>query len=430
MKKIPIVLITSICVYGSVHAQQKKLQVGDTLPRIVLSNLLNYPDKQITIPANSGMWLILDLWTTNCGACVEAFPKIKQLQDEFAGKVEWLMITMQSKEQITHFLQRRKKLTGLGMSLPVVCGDSLMNNYFQPDGYPHCVWIDETGVIRSVTGGMEVTEAHIQSILRNKNFQMDQKDDSSILVDYDKPLFINNNAGDGRQLKWSTTLSKYIKGLPPINSVRYTDSSYSTINSFNQTIKRLYQHAFNDDEGFGDFYSISESRTEFNVKDTTKYVYYIDGKVQYENFYCYQAILPMLPYHELKSIMQGDLKKYFGLNARMEKRNRLCWVLSARDTILFKSKGGKEWHNWDGVNFADIYSNCPFNDLRCQIEYVFLQRSPYPFLDEMLCKERVDIILEDIRENDPETVIRALAKYGISLKLENRTIDVLVIYEQ
>jgi thiol-disulfide isomerase/thioredoxin len=429
MKQILIIFTLITCMHATVSAQQKKLQVGDTLHPMVLSNLLNYPDKQITIPANSGKWLILDLWTTNCGACVEAFPKIKQLQDEFSGKVEWLLVTAQTKEEIVHFLQKRKKLTGLGMSLPVVCGDSLLNNYFQPDGYPHCVWIDSSGIVRSVTAGREVTKTNIESILKNRNFQMDQKDDSSILVDYDKPLFINNNAGDGRQLMWSTTISKFIKGLQPINSVRYTDSGYSTINSFNQTIKRLYQHAFNDDEGFGDFYAISESRTEFNVKDTTKYVYYIDGKVQYENFYCYQAILPRLSYHELKSIMQGDLRKYFGLNARMEKRNRLCWVLSARDTILFKSKGGKEWYNWDGVNFADIYSNCSFNYVRCQIEYVFLQRSPYPFLDEMHCNERVDIILEDIKENDLETIIRALAKYGISLKLENRAIDVLVIDE-
>jgi thiol-disulfide isomerase/thioredoxin len=430
MKQIPIILTTLICVYGSVQAQQKKLQVGDTLPGMVLTNLLNYPAKEIRLPDHSGKWLILDLWTTGCGACVEAFPKIKQLQNEFAGKVDWLLVTTQPKEEIIHFVQKRKILTGLGMSLPVVCGDSLLNNYFQPDGYPHCVWIDGTDVIRSVTAGREVTEFNIQAILQNRNFQMDQKDDSSILVDYDKPLFINNNAGDGRQLMWSTTLSKYIKGLPPINSVYYTDSGYTAINSFNQTIKWLYQHAFNDDEGFGDFYAITDSRTEFNIKDTTKYVYYINGNVQYENFYCYQAILPKLPYHELKSIMQGDLRKYFGLNARMEKRNRLCWVLSARDTIMFKSKGGKSHADWDGVNYTKTYSNCSFDQVRAFVEYVLLLQSPYPFLNEIHCKEMVDITLVDLKEDDPDSAIRALAKYGISLKLENRTIDVLVIYEQ
>ncbi len=407
----------------------KKASAGDTLPVTVISNLLNYPAKQITLPANSGKWLILDLWTTNCGACIEAFLKIKQLHDEFAGKVEWLLVTTQPKEQITNFLQKRKKLTGLGMSLPVVYGDSLLTNYFQPDGYPHCVWIDETGVIRSVTAGREVTESNILAILQNRNFQMDQKDDSSILVDYDKPLFINNNAGDGRQLIWSTTLSKYIKGLPPINSVYYNDGGYTAINSFNQTIKWPYQHAFNDDEGFGDFYAITDSRTEFNIKDTTKYVYYIDGKVQYENFYCYQAILPRMSYHELKSVMQGDLRKYFGLNARMEKRNRLCWVLSARDAIMFKSKGGKSQANWDGVNYTKTYSNCSFDEVRAFIEYVLLLQSPYPFLNEIHCKEMVDITLIDVKEDDPDSVIKSLAKYGISLKLENRTIDVFVIDE-
>ena len=134
MKQIPIILTTLICVYGSVQAQQKKLQVGDTLPGMVLTNLLNYPAKEIRLPDHSGKWLILDLWTTGCGACVEAFPKIKQLQNEFAGKVDWLLVTTQPKEEIIHFVQKRKILTGLGMSLPVVCGDSLLNNYFQPKG--------------------------------------------------------------------------------------------------------------------------------------------------------------------------------------------------------------------------------------------------------------------------------------------------------
>jgi hypothetical protein len=35
----------------------------------------------------------------------------------------------------------------------------------------------------------------------------------------------------------------------------------------------------------------------------------------------------------------------------------------------------------------------------------------------------------DLKEDDPDSAIRALAKYGISLKLENRAIDVLVIDE-
>ncbi len=428
MKRTFIILTILLCIQEAIHAQQKRLQVGDTLPQMVLSNLLNCPAKQITIPANSGKWLILELWTTGCGACVKAFPKIKQLQDEFAGKVEWLLVTTQPKEEIIHFLQKRKKLTGLGMSLPVVCGDSLLNNYFQPDGYPHCVWIDETGVIRSVTGGMEVTGAHIESILRNKNFQMDQKDDSTVTVNIDSPLYNYGNNASGKELKWSTTLSKYMHYIPWIEGFHISDS-ISSITAFNESIKRLYQIAFNDDTGYGDLYYLNDNRLEFNIKDTTKYVFKINGEYQYDNFYCYQAILPRMSVKELKLIMQADLKKYFGLNARMIKMNRLCWVLSAKDTMLFKSKGGKESGNWDGSSFTSKFTNAPFEEVRSYIQYQQIGLSPYPFINEINCNENVDLTLEGLIQNEPNTLIRALKKNGIMLKLENRDIDVLVIDE-
>jgi thiol-disulfide isomerase/thioredoxin len=428
MKRVFNILTILLCIQEAVHAQQKKLQVGDTLPPMVLSNLLNYPAKEIRLPDHSGKWLILDLWTTGCGACVEAFPKIKQLQNEFAGEVEWLMITMQSKEKITHFLQKRKILTGLGMSLPVVCGDSLLNNYFQPNGYPHCVWIDETGVIRSVTGGMEVTEEHVRSILRNKNFQMDQKDDSTVIINIDSPLYNYGNNASGKELKWSTTLSKYMHYIPWMEGFHISDS-ISSITAFNESIKRLYQIAFNDDTGYGDLYYLADSRLEFNIKDTTKYVFKINGEYQYENFYCYQAILPRKSVKELKLIMQADLKKYFGLNARMIKKNRLCWVLSAKDTMLFKSKGGKESSYWDGSNYEASFTNCSFNEVRSYFEHVLLQFSTFPLMNEISCNENVDMVLENIEVRNVNSLVTALRKYEISLKLEYRPIDVLVIDE-
>jgi hypothetical protein len=156
-----------------------------------------------------------------------------------------------------------------------------------------------------------------------------------------------------------------------------TTDTKSCISAYNASIKRLCQIAFNDDKGQGDSYWLPDSRTELRIKDTAKYVFFVDGKIKYDNLYSYQAILPKMSVPDLKYIMQNDLKKYFNIDAKMEKKYRPCWVLSAKDTLSFKSKGGLQSQQWDGVNFRRIMHNCQFDDFRIYMEHIFLQFSPF-----------------------------------------------------
>lgn len=426
MKRLCVVIVMS-CLTPSVFTQVSRLQVGDRLPISVVTQILNYPGNSLRLPLTNGKWLMLDFWTTGCTACIRAFPKIKQLQDEFGDRVQWILVNSQSKEEILHFLKKRRQLTGLDMLIPSIYRDSVLTGYFKPDGFPHCVWIDSSGVVRSITSDREVTEANIRDILNNTGMPMEQKDDSTVMYS-NTPLYDKGKYSDSSMLIWSTTFSKYLRFFPFESGFSITENR-SCISAYNSSVKRLYQIAFNDDKGLGNFYQLAESRTELQTKDTAKYVYIVDGKFKYENLYSYQAILPKMSVPDMKNVMQNDLKKYFNFDARMEKKYRLCWVLSTRDTLAFKTSGGNQNMLWDGVNFEEIVNNTPFDEFRIYLEHIFLQFSPFPLINDIKTDEHIDLILKNIKMYDPDSIKKALKNYGITLNLENRLIDVLVIAE-
>ena len=420
------------------------------MPDIAFNSLINYTGKTIKLSDFKGKRILLDFWSTRCSSCIESFPKITSLQDEFKGKLQVIMVTYQPKELVQNFLVNGKRMQKLNMPLPMICNDTILRQFFPHRGDPYYAWIDENGSIKYLTSGSsDVNHNNINAFVNKLPVSITKKGEGEGESAKDnnispfQPLFVNDNGGDGKQLLWYSSVSRYVKGFPTIQGIFHPDSSFIARPTYNpdrkmtntkvgfaitNSIKGMFQVAYND---FTNQSNVPENRTILLVKDTSKYVWEVNHVIQWNtNLYNYQLITPStLSYAQVQTMMQEDLKRYFGLNASMEKRRVKCWVLRAEDTSLIKSKGGNKVNEWELDNYRVTMKNITKEDLQWRFIYNFLQLSPYPFVDETNYTGNVDMTLEDIIFDNSETFIKALKKYKMTLSLEDHDINMLVISE-
>src|SRR4029077_17156106 len=172
------------------------LEVGDRAEDINLRNLINYPTDAAKISDFKGKLLILDFWSTHCAACINSWPKAMQLQKQFDGKVQFILVNpWEKKETVQKIFLKRKELASLVVDLPTVCGDSSLLHLFDISGVPLIVWINDSGYVKSISYGGSLNSKNINSILQEDFYTMPQKINNSELIPVagSMPMFINGN---------------------------------------------------------------------------------------------------------------------------------------------------------------------------------------------------------------------------------------------
>lgn len=402
-------------------ARSQSLSVGDTVPSM-LYHMLQKPGD------SANQFVILDFWATYCVSCIENIPHLEQLQNRFGDSLRIIMVTEQACEISDRFLQKRRILTGRNNLLPVICGDTIWSKFFAHESVPHYAWLDNNGVVKYLTQSDAVNERNIATVLKNQHIITNEINDKPVPVSLFRPLFINQNGGDGSELMYFSVLSEYVKGIPSISGIfESPDRQKSFAVGFSQTIKSLFQIAYND---FENQWYIPDNRTILLVNDTGKYVFRLNGKNHYENFYNYQLITPWKSYEEMRRMMRDDLKKYFNLEAFMKKKKMKCWVLTSSDTNLIHSPGGAVADQWDLGEFRFVLKNVPVKTLERRFIYNLLEHSQFPFVNETCVRGNIDLQLDNIQLDNIESIQQALKKWKLTLKLEYREVRYLIIKEK
>lgn len=172
--------------YGVAQQPQAKakLKIGDKIPESVWNLSMatfnqNLDGQHITLSTYKGKLIILDFWATWCGGCIQSFPKMDSIQTMFGDKIRLLLInsieTKDSDEKIRTVVNRMEKTMGSRFHLPIIIGDSVLTRLFQVNSLPHCIWIDKNGYIIGITDSKQITRETIRSILKNENFQIQNK---------------------------------------------------------------------------------------------------------------------------------------------------------------------------------------------------------------------------------------------------------------
>ena len=126
------------------------LTIGSKVPDLALENMIGYGKEKEQLSTFRGKFVVLDFWYTACKTCVQAFPKLEALQQQFQDRLVIMPVSfLQSKKEITAFLEKRKK-AGHRVGLPTPVYPTRDNDWyrlFPSEGFPLLVWVNPPGTL-------------------------------------------------------------------------------------------------------------------------------------------------------------------------------------------------------------------------------------------------------------------------------------------
>lgn len=127
------------------------------------NTILNNTSSHTTLNQFKNEITIIDFFGTWCIPCVKALPHLYTLQNKF-NKVSIILISNEEQPKLSKFINARKPF-----AFPVVADqDNRFTSLFQPPSYPYTIVINKGGKIIAVTDAASVSEANIDSWLKEK----------------------------------------------------------------------------------------------------------------------------------------------------------------------------------------------------------------------------------------------------------------------
>ncbi|MGV3528115.1 MAG: TlpA family protein disulfide reductase [Flavisolibacter sp.] len=147
----------------------KPLTIGDTVPDVVLENIINYSSPEARVSDFNGKVLLLDFWASWCGPCLKKLPGLDALQRKHAANLQVLLVSRKSSidtyERLCTFFETKRTPSGENYILPDVVGDATLGQLFPHKSIPYMVVIDTAGTVKAFLSGDDLTLERIQSFL-------------------------------------------------------------------------------------------------------------------------------------------------------------------------------------------------------------------------------------------------------------------------
>jgi thiol-disulfide isomerase/thioredoxin len=384
-------------------------------PDFVFDTLLNYKNEKLALSELKGRFVIIDFWGTFCIPCINAIPKMEQLQRKFGDSLQVLMVATDGFQKAKQFYETRVK-ANKPMHLPCAINRKFVR-YFQIKEVSTYVWIDDKGYIKAITDESQITDQQVADFIRGKSIQVRQKV-KTVFRDHKNSLVTTANEMDSGSVLYNSSFTKYLNGFVPTYSP--LTRGRTKVSVTNLGISLLYRIAFGDTANAIDYNrTVIESAhpEKLNCPANESYETW-----RFDNTFCYELIVPKEKQKDILKIMQAELKRMFGYNAFQEYRTQKCLVLTAE----------KDFHFWANKTATPrlVYStggitvtNHPFAKFSGMIQHY---RQENIILDETGITGNIDINLQ-AEMNDVESVMQALEKYGLHLRWEDRLVQVLVI---
>jgi len=414
----------------SVHLVPVK--IGDKVPAYPLNHLVNYPKQGVKLTEFKGKILILDFWTVNCSSCLKSWPELLKLQQEFKDTIQIVLVNVYEDEQkMKSFLEKRDKVFGVKMTLPVACGDLQLRKLFPFYSVPHTVFIDKDGTVKYMAAGYYLNRETIRNMIDGKKMEVEEKTDDFDEFKPNKPLFINGHVSEkqkGADVIWTSVITPYSPRMPTASDFgRWEGTSYGWISNYpiRDMFRILYGRGVNE---LNIDLKVQLGQVVFKTVDTSGLVMNVNGIVKTKNFYTIQMTSKRdIPLEGIRKKMIIDLEQCFGLKTGWEKQIKKCLIISRSKMPLAEYREGEKLAR-SGIGLLN------FNKLRIaelidqlNLSVPLFGNSAYPLIDETNFKGELGKISFEGNVNDMGTVKEVLNKYGLDLSVADRVIDVLVI---
>lgn len=338
MKKALIICCVCLLAQPPSIAQVHPLTVGDSLPHLLLHNILNFHSASASTASARGKLLLLDFGATTCLPCIKAIPLLDSMQRLFPGDLQVFMVTREKKQKVSQFLSKNK--FAKNSRLPVITEDTLLAAFFPHTALPHEVWINADGIITAITGHEYINAANIKKIIDKQPVNWPLKSDAQ-----PGPMAENSN-GYITLLKdplYFSSFSRYTPGYKKgFSTVIDTAKNTVTITCINLTVPEIYKSILGLKPG--SFYP-KQLIVDTSILPRCFYDSSIGYRAAWEqqNTYCYRQSFPrQASLQQLRQKMMLELDICIGITAQFEKQQQDCWVLRLGDSLLATGSKSKK----------------------------------------------------------------------------------------
>ncbi len=425
LQKFLCLIIIQTLTFSGYSQNIHSLNIGDTIPNFQIGKFLNSPESNVSIKDYKGKLVILDFWNKGCHSCLEAFPKMEKLQQEFPSTIKILLVTNDKKEDVEKLFKRVK-----APLLPIITDDTILTNMFPHLSVPHHVWINKDGIVKFITDGYNATKSNIKKVLDDSAISLNIRREVN---DFDRSMPIWEE-GNGRLKKYIDFYSIGTKRIKENAQTRW-GMSKDTINYsmgfkfFNVPLLNLYKMAFG--------YSIYKSefkhnnRINFNLPDSgfrfNRPVNSDSLSKWLDNYLvCYESKWDIFNDSAAFQFLQGDLNRFFPYSVRIEEKKVLCYTLELVNPKINLVAGGNPSISTRGEN---IYiKNVSISGMVESLNSLEIFKKS-PLIDYTHNKGKVDLVLKDSK-SDIKNLKKQLLIYGFKLKENYEIINMLTISEK
>ena len=337
--KTIIVVLGMLLPVLSVHAQDiKPLSIGDTVPNLVLHNVINYKDSVIRLSDFKDKLVILDFMNTGCSSCIAALPPMDSLSKASHGKVHFFLSIPEHANRARAFIQTNP--IGKKVLFPVVTADQPLEAYFPHVYISHIVWIYR-GTVVAITHSDYVTATHIKEILSGspvahwpvKRDVTGYKKGTSILA-------VNAEAIPEFSFPshlWYWAFSSHLDNIPAHYSLQYEPKVHETrLTIINRSLFQMFLYAYGLPLDFDLSRTGVTEISELYIHNTGKQLATTDWKAGYT--YCIEARMEgRLDSMEVREKLRHALQRQFGIAANYKDTLLTCWQLSEKAPDLLQS---------------------------------------------------------------------------------------------
>jgi uncharacterized protein (TIGR03435 family) len=303
--KITLLLCALLCS----RAFAQPAVIGQPVPPFNIT-LLQNAAPQVSSAGLKGKIVILEFWAPWCGPCVTAMPKLDALQKKYKNKLQVIAVSSESPARIGLFMKNRPFSFWHGVDTA-----RELNNIFPHRIIPHSIIINEAGVVVAITDAGEITPAVIERLLKNKTVALKEKKDD-VVFDIDGDYFKMDTL-----TKENFIVQPGLAGTPSFSKEPNQGIfAQRRISTHNMTLTGLYRLAFEKSI----FRLVYEGVTEadFDYKKIA-------------NLYCTDLIIAQPDKKLLHQTMAEKLLANFEVKARLEKRRLPVVVLRRHDSTSF-----------------------------------------------------------------------------------------------
>ena len=409
-------LVFTLVAATTSFAQNKSLKIGESLPENIWSTplqLVNHPQKTITLSQDKDKLILLDFWNTWCSSCLLNFPKMEELQKQFGDKIKILAVSNQERVTLEKFFatkngQRYKNVVS-------VAGDKMFHQLFPHKGVPYIIWIKD-GKMLNTTDGAQVTEKTIQEVLGGENSSLQ----TVVQMSRDRPLMLSENFDNEKDLSM-ISYSLFAKG-------RIRGMGFGS--GFHRSGQIVYGRQFTN-FSFWEIASaianeiFQKKNQSFNEKRQIIEFKNPERRVEDKSLYNYEYIVPQSKADSLYPLMLENLSRFADYKTIIEKRKVKCLVLKRTSTVdKLKTKGSE-------MSFLFSLSKTNLQNTSLYALVNSLNAVPtisLPIVDETGYPNNIDLTMGAI--SDLNSIRKELMRYDLDLVEAERVLDMLVISEK